>query len=438
MKITLLNINAKNRYCSNKDIAGGFGTSTKIGNSIFAKILETRKKKGVSLPLLDFGYMAAILKKNGHEVIYEEDTIPSGSDIVFIHSSAVDYKNEVDYIKRIKKSSKAKVGVVGPFASVAPEVYNDADFIIIGEPEEIVNKISKSYIPKGAMKSNPIQNLDELPFPDWDGFPIKTYSYKPAIRQTPFITMQSTRGCPFSCSYYCPYTLVQGRMARKRSPKNVVEEIEYLQKRYGIKGIQFRDPVFTIDRKRAVDIANEIIRRKIKIRWLCETRLDLLDKDLILILYKAGLRVINVGVESARGDILKKSNRLPIAIKHQEETIRFCEKTGIKIIAFYILGFKDDTKKSILETIDYAKKLNTYLAQFTISTPYPGTKFYDEMKSRITVKDYSLYDANHLVFRHDNLTEGEIYRLKEKAFVSYYFRLKWIFSYLKWSIKELL
>ena len=162
------------------------------------------------------------------------------------------------------------------------------------------------------------------------------------------------------------------------------------------------------------------------------------DKELLVALHKAGLRVINIGIESVREDILKKSGRLPIGIKHQEDIIDFCKKTGIKVIAFYILGLKDDTKESILETIRYAKKLNTYLAQFTISTPYPGTKFYDDMKSRITTKDYSLYDANHLVYRHDNLAEKEIYRLKERAFVSYYFRPMWIFEYIKWSIKELL
>lgn len=437
MKITLLNINAKNKYCSNKDIAGGFGTSTKIGNSFLAKLLESRKKKGVALPLLDFGYLAAIFRKNRHIVEYKEDVIPNDSDLIIIHSSAVDCKNEVAHIKKIKALTKTKVGVVGVFATVMPKLYSDADFVVVGEPEEAAKKISDKYIPKGIVKSKPTQNLDELPFPDWDGFPINRYSYKPAIKETPFLTIQSSRGCPYSCSHYCPYTVIQGTRFRKRTPKNVVDEIEYLQKKYSVKGLQFRDPVFTLDKGRAAKIASEIISRKIKIRWLCETRLDLLDRKLLGIMYRAGLRVINVGIESMHEDILKKSKRVPINIRHQEEIINFCRKKGIKVIAFYILGMKNDTKKSILETVRYAKKLNTYLAQFTISTPYPGTAYYNEMKKRIITDNYELYDANHLVFRHDNLTKKELHKLKEKAFVSYYFRLRWLLEYLRWSIEDL-
>ena len=439
MRIILLNIDAESKYCSNKDIAGGYGTSTQIGTSLRAKLLELRKKKNITIPLLDFGYLAGILRRSGHTVEYKNVSLVENPDcdLIFIHSSIVDYKNEIAHIQSLKKGTRAKIGVIGPFASAMPQLYSDADFIIIGEPEATASGISDGVIPSGIVKSEVIYDLDKLPFPDWDGFPISNYSYRPTLKETPFLTIQSSRGCPYSCSYYCPYTVIQGTKYRARSPANVVDEIVYLKNKYGVKALQFRDPIFSFDQSRVEKIANEIISRNIDIKWLCETRLDLVDKDLLNAMYNAGLRAINVGIESFNEDVLKKSKRKPVSSRHQEEMINFCRQKGIKVLAFYILGLENDNRESILETIKYAKKLNTYLAQFTISTPYPGTKYYEETKDRLVTHDYELFDANHLVFKHDNITAEELCKLKEWAFISYYFRFGWLFEYMKWSIREL-
>lgn len=436
MKITLLNIKAKNKYCSNKDVSGGYGTSTKIGDSFFARLLESKKKSGVKIPVLTFAYLASILRKQGHAVEYREDIPGTDSDIVVIYSSIIDYKNEVAAIVKIKNSTNAIVGVVGAFTSAKPDIYHDADFVVIGEPENFFMNLTKKTKLKGIIRSETILDLDKLPFPDWDGFPIQSFSYKPALAKTPFLTMQSSRGCPYSCSFYCPYTVIQGTKYRKRLSTKVVDEIEYLVNKYKIKSLQFRDPLFSLDRSRIIEIAKEIGNRKIDIEWLCETRLDLLDKELIDIMFSAGLRVINVGIESYSSAILNMSRRKPIKIAYQEEIIKYCKKKGIKVIAFYIFGLTNDTKATIIQTIRYAKKLNTYLAQFTISTPYPGTGFYEEMKDRITDDEFEHFDINHLVFRHENLTPGELNSLKEKAFISYYYRPTWILEYLIWLLRD--
>ena len=212
----------------------------------------------------------------------------------------------------------------------------------------------------------------------------------------------------------------------------MVEEMEYLIRQYGVKAIDFRDAVFTLDRERIIKLSHEIINRKIEVIWSCETRLDRLDKELIELMHWAGLRHLNVGVESFDPAVLKQSSRLPIEAKHQEEIIGYCHSLGVSLATFYILGLEADTRETILKTIAYAKKLNTLVAQFTVSTPYPGTRFFEKIKSenRLLSQNLTDYDAYTPVYRHDNLNSAELLGLKEKAFVSYYFRPRYLFKHM--------
>jgi radical SAM superfamily enzyme YgiQ (UPF0313 family) len=140
---------------------------------------------------------------------------------------------------------------------------------------------------------------------------------------------------------------------------------------------------------------------------------------------KAGLSSINVGVESASDDLLTKATRKTIERSHQDEIIRYCEDSGVKVAAFYILGLLGETRQSALNTINYAKRLNTTVAQFTVMTPFPGSDFYKQMEAegRIdpTVPLYD-YDSYTPVVKHPTLARAELNALKEKAFTDYYFR----------------
>lgn len=431
MKITLLNVSSKREECSNKDVMGGFGEVTKIGDSWRAKFLEKQKK--VNIPLFSFSYLSGIFKKNGHEINFSLNKYPKDSDLIIIASSIVDYKSEIKAAQEIKNTTNAKIGFIGPFASFKPEIYSKyADFIIQGEPENAANKISNNSIPKGIVKSEPVKYLDNLPFPFWEIFPIKDYSYSPVITKKPFLPILSSRGCSYSCNY-CPYKAYYGN-CRQRRPESIIEELKHIVNEYGIKGILFRDPLFTTKRKRAEQLANSIIKNKIDIEWTCETHFDLLDEKLIGLLYKAGLRSINVGIESSNEEIMEKSTRKYAKKEHQEKIIKYCDKTGIKVSAFYILGLKGETERSINQTIEYAKNLNTFSAQFFISTPFPGTEFYEEVKDKIFETDWTKFNSFTPVFKHENLTSEQLLKLKEKAFVEYYFRPKYALKYMRHKI----
>jgi len=222
-----------------------------------------------------------------------------------------------------------KIGFVGTFASLKPELFlPHADFVISGEAENFFLK-NKNFDPgvlKGAISAGTVENLDELPFPDWELFDYRKYFYFPTLKNRPFLPVLSSRGCVFSCGHYCPYPLVAGRIWRVRSVENVADEIAYLSEKFGARAILFRDPIFTFDKERAANLAREIIARKIKIEWACETRLDFLDEKLIDLFYEAGLRGLNVGIESSSEDVLGAARRKPIEKNYQEKIIGYCLK----------------------------------------------------------------------------------------------------------------
>ena len=439
MKVLLLQIKGKSaKKCINKDLAGGLGTGTWVGNSFLARIFEWVKKKNVILPEITIAYLAAIFRKAGWdfeltEITEKERVAEKSADLVLIPSSIVDCQHELAIAKDLKARG-FYVGVYGAFASAVPEFFLSAvDFVIKGEPEAgVLHIVNEKKLPEGILEVSPVEDLDSLPYPDWSRFAINRYSYSPALNRRPVLAMLASRGCPYSCFIYCPYAINSGRKSRLRSIDGVIGEMEYLKKEYGVRAIDFRDPIFTLNRERIIKFSKELISRKSDIIWSCETRIDCLDKELIKIMRSAGLRHINAGIESRSEAVLKGSGRLPIEAGHQEEIISFCHKIGVSIAAFYIIGLDDDTKDSVGQTLDYAKKLNTLVAQFTIATPYPGTVFFEQLKNegRLLTLNWEDYDTYNPVFSHQFLSREELLALKEKAFVSYYFRPRYLLRHM--------
>lgn len=429
----------------NKDVNGGLGTRTQIGNSWRAKILERAKKKGIVLPLIEFAYLAALLRDQGHQVSYKvldtrsqnlenivKDTV---CDCIIFHPSLVSFKDEIKIAHRIKELfPKIELGAIGPFATTFPDQLTESfDWIVAGECDSFFSENKLDRLDKINRTNQYIQDLDKLPFPNWKVFSEHNYSYRPILKRTPFYTMQASRGCPMSCKYYCPYPAFQGDKWRTRSIPSLIEEISYLHKDFSAKSILFRDPFFSINKKRSFEFGEALIRSGLEIQWACETRIDSLDKTLIDVLHRSGLRAINVGIESEDDNILKANKRKGIIKSHQNEIIDYCYKKGIKLNAFFILGLQGDTFESINKTIKYACSQKLFSAQFTINTPLPGTQFYSDSKAEINDDNLEHFDNNTLVFNHPNFTPEEINHVKEKAFLKYYFRPQFLLEQIRWN-----
>lgn len=424
MNITLLDVRSDKRYCQNKEVMGGFGSTFRIGHSLRARLMELAKRMNVNIPVMILGYAAAILRQNGHKARYAH-SIKGKPDLVIMHISIVNHKKEMQMAEHIRKNRIAKVGLIGPFVSAMPGLFKDkADFIVVGEPEEFFMSLKGIHIiPSGIVKSRPV-DIEKLPFPDWSIFPSTNFSYRPVLMKKPFLPVLTSRGCVFMCNY-CPYKSFFGNW-RARSVGSVMREVHRNMREYGVKSIMFKDPLFTADKKRAAEICRRM--GKTGLEWACETHLASLDTSFIDLMYRNGLRGMNLGVESVKKDILFKSKRAPINVEKETELIKYCEKKGIRVSAFYIFGYPEDTAASINATIDYAISLNTNVAQFSILTPYPGTEMFSKVE--LTTDDFEQFDSFTLVFRHRNLTPGQMSRLKEKAYIRYYFRFgyAWVFS----------
>ena len=425
MKVVLVE-NTTSGNIVNKDQMGGYGIGSSYGNSPPARLLSKMKRSGSRVPLLTLGYLAAILKRNAHEVAVHnaEDGPPPDADLYVVHSSIVESRHEAEFARRVKSGrSRAKVCFVGPFASHCPDAYLEAgDCVVEGEPESFFAGVrTLADIPRGIAHSPMVQDLESLPFPDWSPFDLGRYGYWPILPDKPFVPILSSRGCSFRCSY-CPY-IVQYPEWRMRSAEHTVEEIRVMIDRHAIKSFLFRDPLFTQGDGRAEAIAEGIMRSGLhrKVRWACETRTDLLNEKLIDVLHAAGMRGLNVGVESVDTSVLRSANRNQ-SHQYSERMISYAERKGIKVAAFYVFGLPADTARTIQDTIAYAKRLNTFAAQFHISTPFPGTSVHELHKHAIFETDWAKYDSFSLVFKHPQLGAEELERLKESAYGEYYFR----------------
>ncbi|MFH1209884.1 MAG: radical SAM protein [archaeon] len=442
LSIAVLNvINSDKKFAMNKDLNGGFGTTDSYSSTIFEKIINTVKRKSINIPVLSLASLMGIFRYREINAEYCEGTLPDKEkDIILIYGSIVDYKNENNTCRLLKKKFKnSYIGFIGPFPSIKPELFDSGDFVIIGDFEYYFLKVfnEKSQLKGKILVENKI-NLDELPQLYLKGFPIKKYSYYPAITKKPFFTLKSSRGCPYNCSYYCVYGKFQGSEVNIRSPKKLVEDMIYLNHNYNIKGFQFRDPTFGIKKGYIEEFCNELKKSKLNVHWGIETRLDLLDEKKIKLMYESGLRNINVGIESISLEVTKKNKRLLGDLKKQTLLIKYCENMGVKISAFYILGYESDTKESIKATLDYAIKLNTFLARFAVFTPYPGTDFFEDLKKqdKILTYDYERYTQFNLIFKHKNFDNKELQKMLSEAYRRYYFRLGYFIKILKWKIRE--
>jgi anaerobic magnesium-protoporphyrin IX monomethyl ester cyclase len=430
MRVVLADLKSNRGFVSKDTVVGGYGSRL----DPFSRVTRAAayvKRQFHDVPSVHMAYLAAILARAGHDVAWTRNDIVDG-DVALVLSSLVDYKSETAWADRMRARG-VKVGFIGITASKMPELFHDhCDFILNGEPEAGVMRIAQGIIPSGIVVSEQIDDLDSLPFPRWDlvtegrshRFGIQ-WSSRPVGGGYPLL---ASRGCPEFCTY-CPHRILAGY--RARSISNIVDEIERLCDQVRRPYVIFRDPLFSEQRERCIELCDEIEARGLNITFEAETRLDRLDIELLDRLYAAGFRAMSFGVESLDPATLKKSGRRPIPEAHQREIIDHCRKLGIVTAGFYVLGFLQDTWTSIAATIDYAIDLGSTFAQFKILTPYPGTPMFKQLEPLLTETNWEKFDGYSPTFKHPNLTAHELKYLLGSAYKRYYMRPSYLANFLK-------
>lgn len=411
------------------------------------KIIEIHDAPGCSR--LGLGYIAGFLRNRGiscnvidaksemlHPGEVEERLREQKPDIVGITAMTHEVTQADTVAKLVKRISPSSIVVLGgPHATALPVQtlveFPSFDAVVFGEGEytlyELVTAIEKQESLKGIQgvtyrTRNHIymneprefnRNLDDLPFPAWDMFP-KSTTY-------PIIT---TRGCPFNCNF-CMRVL--GKKVRRRTPQNVIEELERDVEAFGAKFIHFYDETFAVNKEFANQVLDLIIERGLhkKIKWDARTRVDVGDYELFRKMKAAGCDWIGFGVESGNEEILKATGK-GITKNQAISSIKMAKRAGLKTGSYFIIGHPFETRRTARETINFATKLNTTTVAFGIMVPYPGTKVYEmaEVGSggykiiSTDWKDFNKTIGNSLELEH--LPRKEMEKLELLAYLKFY------------------
>ena len=429
MKVVLADLKSNRGFVSKDTVVGGYGSRLDPFSRVTA-VMAYLKQQFHDVPSVHMAYIAAILARAGHDVSWTRGEMVDG-DVALVLSSLVDHKNETAWADGMRARG-VKVGFIGITASKMPELFADhCDFLLNGEPEAAVMRLAQGESLNGTVISEQINDLESLTFPRWDlitenlrKLGVKLFT-RPVGGGYPLL---ASRGCPEFCTY-CPHRILAGY--RARSIANIADELERLCDQHPRPYVIFRDPLFSEQRERCLELCDQIAARGLTLTFEAETRLDRLDTDLLNRLYTAGFRAMSFGVESLDPATLKKSGRRPIPQTHQRQIMEHCRKLGIVTAAFYVLGFLQDDWNSIAATIDYATDLGSTFAQFKMLTPYPGTPMFKQIQPLLTETDWEKFDGYTPTFAHPNLSERELRFLLGAAYKRFYMRPSYLANFLK-------
>ncbi len=429
MRIVLADIKGGDGFLSKDTVVGGYGSRLKPFSKV-TRIVARLKSGFHEMPSVHLAYAAALAARAGHEVVASSGEVVDG-DVAIVLSSLIDYRRETAWA-RAMRARGTRVGFIGLTSQKLPHLFEDAaDFIVDGEPESALLRLAGGATLSGMAASPQIDDLDSLPFPFWDPLVPSRRRVRVPFAGRPYggsLPVLASRSCPEFCTY-CPHRIQS--TYRARSVANILDELSYLQDTRGPLHIVFRDPLFSQDRDRVLELCDGIRSRELLHTLECETRLDRLDGELLNSMHRAGLRAISFGVESLVPATLKKVGRRPIPEPHQREVLRRCRELGIVTAAFYVLGFAEDTWQSIRATIEYSIELGSTVAQFKILTPYPGTPLYKHMQPMITETNWERFDGFTPTFTHPSLRHAELTFLLGSAYTQFYVRPSFLANYLR-------
>jgi anaerobic magnesium-protoporphyrin IX monomethyl ester cyclase len=278
-----------------------------------------------------------------------------------------------------------------------------------------------------------IDDLDTIPYPARHLMKMDKYRTL-ELRKRKITSLITSRGCPFDCSF-CSSTRFTGLRWRTRTPKSILDETEHIINKYDFNSIAFLDDNFTLKPSRTIEISDLILERKLDLYWWCFSRCDTIVKNerMVAKMAESGCKYIFLGIESPDQIALDNMNK-GISSKTAENAVSMLKKHGIDAMASYIIGQPGDTKESIADTVNFAKKLKTGGVQFSVMTPFPGTRLLENMQDKITDTNWENYDCMHLVYRHDNFDAEAMQKQLKKAYFKNYFTfsriIKGIFSTL--------
>ncbi|OHD63754.1 MAG: radical SAM protein [Spirochaetes bacterium RBG_13_51_14] len=402
-----------------------------------------------ALPRIGIFLLATMMKRRGWhtEVIIEEFQkidykVLSDADIIGISTITPTAVNAYTIADTVR-SMGIPVIMGGPHVTYLPdEALVHADYVIRGEGETPLMRFidawehqsdyyavpNLSFRDGGRIIHNPMMNLDM----NLDQFPLCDFSLIQGGGELRVIPIQTSRGCPQDCSF-CSVTGMFGRKYRYRSTQHILDELRYYKD--SGKMIFFYDDHFAADRKRAKELLRAMLHEGLHFKWSTQARADIVyDLELIELMKQSGCHTLFIGFESFNPKSLKEMNKKQ-TVDDIFNAARIIQSFNINIHGMFVHGFDHDTWESVKHTVRLAKKMGITSAQFLVLTPFPGSTFSDSIADRIVFKEWSMYDAHHVVYQPLHFTLRGLQRAQTYSHENFYsaveivkklFRRKWL------------
>ncbi|MDI6798845.1 MAG: radical SAM protein [Candidatus Aenigmarchaeota archaeon] len=424
-------------------------------------------------PPLGLASLAAVLESNGIDVqiidaAVEElsadecagKALSASPDLVGITAMTPTYPQALKVARLIKSQKNIPICIGGFHATFLPEetlATGVFDYLVRGEGEftfldlckslqenkDVKSIAGLSYYKNKKVKNNVsrefILDLNTLPRPAYHLLDFDKYQSKAPpgfVRKKPWLTMVTSRGCPFSCKF-CSSSVFWGKCWRGFSPERVVTDVELVLDRYDLKSLFFVDDNFTFFKRRVEKICSLIKEKSLEFEFTCNCRVDQVDLDLLSKMYSAGCWRIGFGIEAGTQEVLDWYEK-GFSLDEAKSAIEACKKVGISPICYFIIGAPVETEKTIERTIEFAKELDADAVGFSFLIPFPGSWLYEYcVENNLLVStDWEKYTQDVPLIKMQNLSMDSLQKLGRLAYRKYYFRSKFILRQLISSFKS--
>lgn len=404
------------------------------------------------LPPTDLMYMAAVAERCGYEAKIKDysqggdfiqDIRTYKPDFLVANIATPTFKSDIMSLKTAKELCPNVITIVkgAPFLTYnANTIYENPfiDYVIMGEPEltlqDILSGVPNDEILGICYRENfqPVkndkrpfnENLDDLPFPA--RHLVDNSIYKRPDNGKVQAVIKVSRGCPFHC-FFCLATPVAGSKVRVRSAENIIAEIKECVDKYNIRNFLFWSDTFNFDREWTINLCKKIMESGLNITWSSNTRANTMDDEMANLMYKAGCRLVSIGVESGSQKMLNNIGKR-ITLDDVRNTVKILKKNKIKIYNYFVIGLPWETEETVEETIKFAIELDSNFISFYTATPLPGTKYFAyAMTNQLVEGGLDFTSAYYQpVVRSHALSKERIFELHKQALRRFYLRPKLI------------
>lgn len=421
------------------------------------RCMQRKGAWGAVWPQISLALIGAQLKADHHEVTMS-DCITGGIHFPALSALIADFKPDLIIINTATPSiisdlytaqaakeayPSVQTSVIGIHVTALPdecfELQPSLDVIIREEPEMTAAELARflaaeknldgvrgiSFRTADAIRHNPsrkpLENIDTLPFPAWDLIDRSKHIMPFTNRE--FLLIATSRGCPYPCTF-CADATYYGKKLRCLSPARIVDEMVWNQDHYGVSDFLFWAEGFTLNKNISHAVVDEILTRGIKTQWVCNSRVDNVEADLLKKFKQAGCWMIGYGIESGNDDILKAIKK-NTTVRQIRDAVRWAQEAGLMTTGHFVIGLPGETKEHVNRTIDLSIELDLDFAQFYCAAPFPGSALYRTAKEQgwICSDDWALFEQNFSVLNTPQLTADETMKLRRKAYRKFYFNV---------------